>query len=98
MYSLAYVVLPGGFGTLDELFEALTLVQTMKQPPAPIILVGTAFWSGLVDWVRDQLLVHGMIGPFDLDLLLVTDDLDEVVRLIQEAAQIEQHREPALPT
>ncbi|GAA0781702.1 TIGR00730 family Rossman fold protein [Castellaniella ginsengisoli] len=98
MYSLAYVVLPGGFGTLDELFEALTLVQTMKQPPAPIILVGTAFWSGLVDWIRDQLLAHGMIGPFDLDLLLVTDDLDEVIRLIQEAAQIEQRREPALPT
>ncbi|MGX5660051.1 LOG family protein [Castellaniella ginsengisoli] len=98
MHSLAYVVLPGGFGTLDELFEAITLVQTMKQPPAPIILVGKAFWSGLVEWVRDQLLTHGMIGPFDLDLLLVTDDIDEVVRLIQEAAQIEQQREPALPT
>lgn len=98
MHSLAYVVLPGGFGTLDELFEAITLVQTMKQPPAPIILVGTAFWSGLVEWVRDQLLTHGMIGPFDLDLLLVTDDIEEIVRLIQEAAQIEQRREPALPT
>jgi uncharacterized protein (TIGR00730 family) len=98
MYSLAYVVLPGGFGTLDELFEAITLIQTMKQPPAPIILVGVEFWSGLMDWVRDQLLTHGMIGPFDLDLLLVTDDIDAIVRLIQEAAQIEQHREPALPT
>ena len=98
MYSLAYVVLPGGFGTLDELFEAVTLVQTMKQPPAPIILVGTAFWAGLVDWVRDQLLTHGMIGPFDLDMLVVTDDIDEVIRCIQDAAQIEQDREPALPT
>ncbi len=98
MHSLAYVVLPGGFGTLDELFEAITLVQTMKQPPAPIILVGVEFWSGLMDWVRDQLLTHGMIGPFDLDLLLVSDDIDEIVRLIQEAAQIEQRREPALPT
>lgn len=98
MHSLAYVVLPGGFGTLDELFEAITLVQTRKQPPVPIILVGTAFWSGLIDWICDQLLTHGMIGPFDLDLLRVTDDLDEVIHLIREAAQIEQRSEPALPT
>lgn len=97
MHSLAYVILPGGFGTLDELFEAITLVQTMKQPPAPIILVGTAFWSGLVDWIRDQLVPHGMIGPYDMDLLVVTDDLDEIIRHIQEAVQIEPSREPALP-
>lgn len=97
MHSLAYVILPGGFGTLDELFEAITLVQTMKQPPAPIILVGTAFWSGLVDWIRDQLIPHGMIGPYDMDLLVVTDDLDEIIRHIQEAVQIEPSREPALP-
>jgi uncharacterized protein (TIGR00730 family) len=98
MHSLAYVVLPGGFGTLDEMFEAITLVQTLKQPPAPIILVGTQFWAGLLDWVRDQLIPHGMIGPFDLDLLLVSDDLDEIIRHIQEAVQIETDREPALPT
>lgn len=97
MHSLAYVVLPGGFGTLDELFEAITLVQTLKHPPAPIILVGTAFWGGLIAWVRDQLLTHGMIGPFDLDHILVTDDLDEVIRYIQEAIQTEPSREPALP-
>ncbi len=97
MHSLAYVVLPGGFGTLDEVFEAITLVQTLKQPPAPIILVGVDFWSGLMDWVRDQLLANGMISPYDLDLILVTDDLDEIVRLIQDAAQIEPNREPALP-
>jgi len=97
MHSLAYVVLPGGFGTLDELFEAITLMQTLKHPPAPIILVGTIFWGGLIDWVRDQLLAHGMIGPFDLDRLLVTDDLDVVVRHIQEAIQVEPNREPALP-
>ncbi|WP_291769383.1 TIGR00730 family Rossman fold protein [Castellaniella sp.] len=97
MHSLAYVVLPGGFGTLDELFEAITLVQTLKHPPAPIILVGTAFWSGLIAWVRDQPLAHGMIGPFDLDGILVTDDLDEIIRHIQEAIQIEPSREPALP-
>ncbi|HET8598606.1 MAG TPA: TIGR00730 family Rossman fold protein [Castellaniella sp.] len=97
MHSLAYVVLPGGFGTLDELFEAVTLVQTLKQPPAPIILVGTAFWSGLIDWIRDQLVTHGTVSPFDVDLLTLTDDVDEIVRHIQEAVQIEPSREPALP-
>lgn len=97
MHSLAYVVLPGGFGTLDEVFEAITLVQTLKQPPAPIILVGVEFWSGLMDWIREQLLSHGMISAYDLDLVVVTDDVDEIVRLIQEAAEIETTREPALP-
>ncbi len=97
MHSLAYVVLPGGFGTLDELFEAITLVQTLKQPPAPIILVGVKFWSGLINWIREQLLANGTVGPYDLDLILMTDDLDEIIRHIQEAAQIEPNREPALP-
>ncbi|MGB6007253.1 TIGR00730 family Rossman fold protein [Castellaniella sp.] len=97
MHSLAYVVLPGGFGTLDELFEAITLVQTLKQPPAPIILIGTEFWSGLIDWVRDQLVANGTVSPFDVDLLTVTDDLDEVIRQIQDAVQIEPSREPVLP-
>lgn len=97
MHSMAYVVLPGGFGTLDELFEAITLIQTLKQPPAPVILVGVEFWSGLVDWVRDQLLTHGMVSPYDLDLILVTDDLDEIMRHIQEAANVEPNREPAMP-
>lgn len=98
MHSLAYVVLPGGFGTLDELFEAITLIQTLKQPPAPIILVGTEFWSGLIAWVREQLLSrHGMIGPFDLDLLLISDDIEEIIQHIQDAIQIEPDREPALP-
>ncbi len=97
MHSLAYVVLPGGFGTLDELFEAITLIQTLKQPPAPIILVGTTFWAGLMDWIRAQLLAHRMIGPFDLDRLTLTDDVEDIVRLIQEAIQIQPGREPALP-
>ena len=79
LYSMAYVVLPGGFGTLDELFEALTLVQTGKLPPAPIILVGREFWSGLVDWIREQLLAQGTIGPNDLDLLVIEDDPARVV-------------------
>lgn len=98
MHSLAYVVLPGGFGTLDELFEAITLIQTLKQPPAPVILVGTVFWSGLIDWLREQPVAHGMAGLFDLDRILVTDDLDQIVRHIQDAIQVEISREPALPS
>ena len=79
MHSLAYVALPGGFGTLDELFEALTLLQTHKLPPAPIILVGSEFWGGLIDWVRDRLLAEGMIGPHDLRLLTIEDDPELIV-------------------
>lgn len=98
MHSLAYVVLPGGFGTLDEVFEAVTLIQTRKQPPAPIILIGTEFWSGLIDWIRAQLVAHRMVNPEDVNLLLVTDDLDEAIARIEDAAsQIEPLREPALP-
>lgn len=98
MHSLAYVVLPGGFGTLDEVFEAVTLIQTHKQAPAPIILIGTAFWAGLIDWIRAQLVTHRMVNPEDLNLLLVTDDLDEVIARIEDAAaQCEPQREPALP-
>lgn len=82
-YSQAFVCLPGGFGTLDELFEALTLVQTRKITRFPIILFGTAYWSGLVDWLRDSLAGSGKISPEDLDLLQLTDSVDEVVRIIQ---------------
>ena len=82
MYSMAYVVLPGGFGTLDELFEALTLVQTRKLPPAPIVLVGSEFWSGLIDWMREQLLAESTINPGDLKLFSVEDDPDRVVELL----------------
>lgn len=98
MHSLAYVVLPGGFGTLDELFEAITLVQTLKQPPVPIILVGTEFWSGLMVWVEDQLLKHGMIGKFDLDTITISDDMDEIIHHIKEAADLQKRSEPALPS
>ncbi|MGW6422752.1 LOG family protein [Nocardia sp. NPDC055053] len=82
-YSQAFVCLPGGFGTLDELFEALTLVQTRKITRFPIILFGTDFWSGLVDWLRDSLAGSGKISPEDLDLIQLTDSVDEVVRIIQ---------------
>jgi len=78
-YSQGFVVLPGGFGTLDELFEALTLVQTGKVTRFPIALVGSDYWNGLVDWLRGTLLASGTIGEGDLDLFLVTDDAEEVV-------------------
>jgi uncharacterized protein (TIGR00730 family) len=84
-YSQGYVVLPGGLGTLDELFEALTLVQTKKVTQFPIVLIGTDYWSGLVAWMRDVCLADGKISQSDLDLLVLTDDVDEAVRLMAQA-------------
>ena len=81
-WASAYVVLPGGFGTLDELSECLTLVQTGKSRRIPIILVGSAFWRGLVDWMREKLAGEGMIGERDIDLVQMIDDPDEVVGAI----------------
>lgn len=81
-HAVAYVVMPGGFGTLDELFESLTLVQTGKTPNRPIILVGRAFWSGLVDWIREQLLGNGLISSADLELVQLIDDEDEIIEKI----------------
>ncbi len=84
-YAQGFVVLPGGFGTLDELFEALTLVQTGKVTQFPVVLVGTSYWSGLLTWLRDNVAGEKKIGAADLDLLTVTDDVDEVLRAIEEA-------------
>jgi uncharacterized protein (TIGR00730 family) len=84
-YSQAFVVLPGGFGTMDELFEALTLVATGKITKFPIVLVGSAYWSGLLDWLKTTMLADGKIGPEELALLHVADDADEVVKIIKEA-------------
>jgi hypothetical protein len=81
-YAQAFVVLPGGFGTLDELFEALTLVQTRKVTRFPVVLMGTAYWQGLLDWLTGTMQADGKIGPDDLGLLLVTDDVDEAIRHI----------------
>jgi len=78
-YARAFVVFPGGFGTLDELFEALVLMQTDKVLDFPVILVGTTFWGGLLAWVRDQLVTRALISPDDTDLLQVTDDVDVIV-------------------
>ena len=81
-HATAYVVMPGGFGTLDELFESLTLVQTGKTPARPIILVGSGFWQGLLDWIRAQLVSRGLINPADLDLLQVCDNEEQIVATI----------------
>lgn len=81
-YAAAFVALPGGFGTLDELFEALTLIQTEKISNFPVVLVGSDYWSGLVDWLRVQLRDEGRISPTDVELLHVTDDTDVVVDLV----------------
>ncbi|RKQ62161.1 hypothetical protein C8E02_0217 [Vogesella indigofera] len=81
-HALAYVVMPGGFGTLDEMFEALTLIQTGKTRKMPIILCGGEFWSGLLDWVRQRLIGDGLINADDLDLLQLIDDPQQIVETI----------------
>lgn len=81
-YASAYVVLPGGFGTLDELAEILTLVQTGKTRPIPILMVGSQFWGGLIDWLRDHLSSEEMIAPEDVDFMKIVDEPEEVVEAI----------------
>ena len=81
-YAAAYVVMPGGFGTLDELTEALTLIQTGKGRKIPIVLVGSGFWNGLLDWMRATLVEHGMIGAPDMELMKLVDTSDAVVDAI----------------
>jgi uncharacterized protein (TIGR00730 family) len=80
-----FVVFPGGFGTVDELFEALTLIQTGKVLHFPVVLYDTDYWCELIDWVKGELLADGMISPQDLNLLFVTDDLDEVIERVRYA-------------
>ena len=81
-YCMAYVICPGGFGTLDECFEALTLVQTERIRRFPIILLGSDYWAGLIEWIRGKVLPAGCVDASDLDLFQVCDDPDEVVRII----------------
>ncbi|MHB8910591.1 MAG: LOG family protein [Syntrophales bacterium] len=83
-YAMAYVVLPGGFGTMDELFEALTLIQTKRIKPFPVILMGSEYWKGLLDWLKKTMLRDGKISPEDLGLVQIIDDPDEAVRHIQK--------------
>ncbi|GAA4740233.1 TIGR00730 family Rossman fold protein [Modestobacter marinus] len=95
-YAQAFVILPGGFGTLDELFEALTLVQTRKVTRFPVILFGSEYWAGLVDWIRQTMVAQGTVSPGDLDLLHVTDDVAEAVAIIQaaDATRAQHESEP----
>jgi hypothetical protein len=83
-YATAFVLLPGGFGTVDEMFETLTLIQTHKIRPFPVILVGRRYWQGLLEWLREQALADGYISPDDLDFFRITDSPTEVVERISE--------------
>ncbi len=86
-YSIGYVIFPGGFGTLDEMFEALTLSQTSKIQHFPVVLFGWSYWGGLVDWVRERMLAEGYINDVDLDLFKITDDPAEAANIIIYKAQ-----------
>ena len=83
-YAFAYIIMPGGFGTLDELFEAVTLVQTRRIKPFPIILVGSDYWSGLKDWIKSRLSEKKRISPEDFDILQIVDDPEEVVNIVKK--------------
>jgi len=87
-YAQAYIGMPGGFGTLDEIFEAMTLIQTNRIKPFPVILVGSDYWSGLWEWVQSNLLEKNMISPEDMDLVSILDDPDEVVKTIKRTVII----------
>ena len=88
-YAQGFVVLPGGLGTFDELFEALTLVQTQKVTSFPLALLGVDYWQGMISWLRDTVLADGKISESDLDMMILTDDVDEAVRLMIKAREHE---------
>lgn len=83
-YAVAYVILPGGFGTMDELFESVTLIQTHKIKPFPVILVGSNYWKGLLEWLKEVVLKEGKISPPDLDILQLIDDPEEIAKTIKK--------------
>lgn len=83
-YAMAYVILPGGFGTMDELFEAVTLIQTKRIRSFPLILMGSDYWQGLLDWLKKTMLAEGKIQPADLELIQIIDDPEEVVKHIKK--------------
>jgi uncharacterized protein (TIGR00730 family) len=105
-YADAFVIFPGGYGTLDELFEALTLIQTHKVQDFPVILMGTDYWGGMIDWIRASLLKEASINPEDVDLLRLTDDPKEALRIIkayerthrEAAAEVEPQTKPIEPS
>ncbi|QDU32560.1 LOG family protein YgdH [Poriferisphaera corsica] len=100
-YACGFIIFPGGFGTMDEVFEALTLIQTLKIEPFPVVLVGTDFWSGLLDWIKDTMRDrYKTISPEDIDLFHVTDDVDEAIEYVTSRFsqdQWDQRTEPTIP-
>jgi hypothetical protein len=97
-YAQAFVVLPGGFGTMDELFEVLTLIQTKKIAKIPVILMGSEFWSGMLNWIKNDLAgKYGTISTADIDLIPVTDSTEEVVQIINDFYDNEALLKPNLP-
>ncbi len=97
-YAQGFVFLPGGVGTLDELFEALTLVQTQRVTRVPVVLVGSTYWSGLLDWIRTTLLERGTVSAADIDLIAVVDDVEEAVQMIVSADRERRSAEAAAVT
>ncbi len=87
-YALAVVIMPGGFGTMDECFEVMTLIQTNKIRPLPVILVGSEYWKGLLEWVQNVMIPRGMVFPSELSLIKVMDQADEIVREIKRSAKL----------
>lgn len=83
-YAMAYIIMPGGYGTLDELFEAVTLVQTHRIKPLPIILVGTDYWSGLIEWIKARMLDGGQISPEDIDILQIVDEPEDAIKIVKK--------------
>jgi len=83
-YAMAYIILPGGFGTMDELLEAVTLIQTQKIKPFPVFLVGSNYWRGFLDWIKKVVLKEGKISPADLQILQIIDEPEEIVRSIKK--------------
>ena len=83
-YAVAYIILPGGFGTMDELLESVTLIQTHKIKPFPVILVGTNYWKGFLDWIKEVVLKEGKISPADLDILQLIDEPAEIIKSIKK--------------
>src|SRR5690349_18993073 len=94
-YSQGFVVLPGGLGTLDEMFEALTLAQTQKVTSFPVVLLGVDYWSGLIGWLRDTVLADGKIKESDLSMMTLTDSVDEAVAMMVAAREGETPTPPA---
>jgi uncharacterized protein (TIGR00730 family) len=83
-YAVAFIMLPGGFGTLDECFEAITLIQTKKMKPFPVILVDSSYWNGLIEWIREKLLSSGTITKEDMNIFKVIDEPEEIVEYVKK--------------